>query len=69
MPLTKLRSAARIYSEPNWKQQDPQLPKSIWWLTDATFLGIRIVRPLEVPSQEQMQAYWNNGVEYDVPID
>jgi len=27
------------------------------------------VRPLEVPSQEQMNAYWNNGVEYDVPID
>jgi len=69
MPLTKLRSAARIYSTPEWKQQDPQLPKSIWWLTDATFLGIRIVRPLEVPSQEQMEAYWNNGVEYDVPLD
>jgi len=27
------------------------------------------VRPLEVPSQEQMEAYWNNGVEYDVPLD
>ena len=69
MPLTKLRSAARIFSGPQWKQQDPQLPKSIWYLTDATFLGMRLVRPLEVPAKEEMQAYWNNGVEYDTPID
>ena len=43
--------------------QDPQLPKSIWYLTDAQFLGFRIVRPLSVPSPEEMQKYWNNGVE------
>ena len=69
IPLSKLRSAARIFSGPHWKQQDPQLPKSIWYLTDATFLGMRPVRPLEVPTKEEMQAYWNNCVEYDVPID
>jgi len=64
-----MRSSARIFSGPNWKQQDPQLPKSIWYLTDATFMGMRIVRPLEVPAQVEMKAYWNNGVEYDVPLD
>ena len=69
MPLSKLRSAARIFSTPDWKQQDPQLPKSIWYLTDATFQGMRLVRPLEIPSKEEMKAYWNNGVEYDTPID
>jgi formylglycine-generating enzyme required for sulfatase activity len=68
-PNSSMRSSARIFSDPSWKQQDPQLPKSIWFLTDAIFLGMRIVRPLEVPSPEQMNAYWNNGVEYDVPID
>lgn len=57
-----LRSAARRASEPGWKQQDPQLPKSIWYLTDATWLGFRIVRPLEIPSVEEMFAAWNNGV-------
>lgn len=57
-----LRSAARRHSEPNWKQQDPQLPKSIWYFTDATWLGFRIVRPLEIPSVEEMYAAWNNGV-------
>jgi len=57
-----LRSAARKASDPLWKQQDPQLPKSIWYLTDATWLGFRIVRPLEIPTVEEMYAAWNNGV-------
>ncbi len=57
-----LRSAARKASDPLWKQQDPQLPKSIWYLTDATWLGFRIVRPLEIPTVEEMFAAWNNGV-------
>ena len=57
------RSAARRFSTPQWKQQDPQLPKSIWYHTDAQWLGIRIVRPLEVPPADEMQKLWNNGVE------
>jgi hypothetical protein len=61
----KLRSAARRASDKVWKQQDPQLPKSVWYHTDAQFLGFRIVRPLKVPSAEQMQGYWNSGVEKD----
>jgi formylglycine-generating enzyme required for sulfatase activity/mono/diheme cytochrome c family protein len=59
----KLRSAARTFSDKSWKQQDPQLPKSIWYLTDAQFLGFRIVRPLKVPTPEELQKVWNNGVE------
>jgi formylglycine-generating enzyme required for sulfatase activity len=59
----KLRSAARLASEAGWKQQDPQLPKSVWFHTDAQFLGFRIVRPLKVPSVDEMYAYWNSGVE------
>ena len=58
-----LRSAARRGSEKAWKAQDPQLPKSIWYHTDAQFLGFRLVRPLQVPSAEEMQKLWNNGVE------
>lgn len=60
-----LRSAARIASDPSWKQQDPQLPKSIWYMTDAQFVGFRIVRPLKVPSPEEMKNYWNSGVEQE----
>ena len=60
-----LRSAVRVGSSENWKKRDPQLPKSIWYHTDAFWLGFRIVRPLEIPSPEEMQAYWNSGVEKD----
>ena len=42
----RLRSAARKASNPEWSVQDPQRPQSIWWHTDATFVGFRIVRPL-----------------------
>jgi formylglycine-generating enzyme required for sulfatase activity len=41
-----LRSAARRASNLEWSVQDPQRPQSIWWHTDATFVGFRIVRPL-----------------------
>jgi formylglycine-generating enzyme required for sulfatase activity len=59
------RSAARRGSDRSWKMQDPQLPKSIWYFSDAQFVGFRIVRPLKVPSAEQMQKYWTSGVERD----
>lgn len=61
----KLRIAARRASGPEWKIQDPQLPKSVWYHTDAQFLGFRVVRPLKTPTAEEMQAYWNSGVEKD----
>ncbi|MGC8989755.1 MAG: formylglycine-generating enzyme family protein, partial [Verrucomicrobiia bacterium] len=62
---SRLRSAARRGSDPVWKMRDPQLPKSIWWFTDAKFVGFRIVRPLNVPPPEQLKAYWTSGVERD----
>lgn len=54
-----LRSAARRASEPAWKQIDPQIPKSNWWFPEAPFIGIRLVRPLNAPSKEQIEAYYN----------
>ncbi len=55
------RCAKRRASNESWKQQDPQLPKSMWYLTDAQFLGFRLVRPLKVPSAEEMHTAWNLG--------
>ncbi len=49
----KLRSAARLPSNPDWKEQDPNLPKSAWYMTDALFVGFRIIRPFRVPSAEE----------------
>jgi formylglycine-generating enzyme required for sulfatase activity len=56
-----LRSAARVGSSPAWKAQDPQIPKSIWYFTDAPWLGFRIVRPLKTPPPEEMHRLWNMG--------
>jgi formylglycine-generating enzyme required for sulfatase activity len=41
------RSASRHVSDPDWSVQDPQRPQSIWWHTDATFVGFRIVRAFD----------------------
>jgi formylglycine-generating enzyme required for sulfatase activity len=60
-----LRCSSRVASDPSWKQQDPQLPKSIWYMTDAQWLGFRLVRPVKVPSADEMYRYWNSGVEDD----
>jgi formylglycine-generating enzyme required for sulfatase activity len=54
----QLRSAARVGSTERLKQQDPQIPKSDWWLTDAPFLGFRLVRPQAVPSKSDIERYF-----------
>ena len=46
-PLARLRSAARLGSSEDWNRRDPQSPQSIWWHTDATFVGFRVVRAVE----------------------
>jgi formylglycine-generating enzyme required for sulfatase activity len=55
----------RVPSDPSWKKQDPQLPKSIWYMTDAQWLGFRLVRPAALPSAEVMYRAWNSGFEQD----
>lgn len=64
-PAPALGCAMRAASDPSWKQQDPQLPKSIWYETDAQWLGFRLVRSANIPSVEELYRYWNNGVEHD----
>jgi formylglycine-generating enzyme required for sulfatase activity len=59
----RLRSAARTASNKDWKDQDPNLPQSIWYFTDAQFLGFRLVRPLVEPTAEEKTKIW------DAPID
>lgn len=56
-----LRSAARVASHPDWKKQDPQIPKSIWYFTDATFVGFRIVRPLNEPTAAERKEKWDKA--------
>ncbi len=54
-----LRSAARRAARHEWQASDPQLPKSLWYITDLKCLGFRLVRPKNVPSAEEMHRIWN----------
>jgi len=58
---TALRSAARLASDPAWKQLDPQIPKSNWWFPEAPFVGFRLVRPATPPSKSEIEAYYNQA--------
>ncbi len=68
-----LRSASREGSVEDWISQDPQIPVSIWYLTDALHVGIRLVRPLTEPSEEEKASKWEASLpvmkERAVPLD
>ena len=55
---SELRCAARRASSSAWKRSDPQLPQSIWFLTHARFVGLRVVRPLHPPPRDTWSRYW-----------
>ncbi len=56
--LNDLRSARRRFSDEEWKAQDPQFPQSIWWVTDAPFVGFRVIRPLEAPKTDEEAKFY-----------
>lgn len=54
----ELRSANRFHSDPDWNKRDPQIPKSKWWLTEARWVGFRVVRPLQQPSATEINDFF-----------
>ena len=53
-----LRSARRIQYNEEMRADDPQFPRSIWWLTNAPHVGFRVVRPLNPPkTEEELKQY------------
>ena len=40
----RVTPSTSVRQDPTWNQTDPQVPKSRWWLSDAPFTGIRLVR-------------------------
>ena len=64
-PAERVSCTARVPSDASWKRQDPQLPKSIWYMTDAQWVGFRLVRPSTLPGVDEMYRAWNSGVELD----
>ncbi|HEU4901668.1 MAG TPA: SUMF1/EgtB/PvdO family nonheme iron enzyme, partial [Flavisolibacter sp.] len=53
-----LRPAARRSWLAEWNKRDPQIPKSRWWLTDAYFVGFRVVRPVKQPAPAEAEAFY-----------
>ena len=40
----QIRSASRDYTRTaDWLKSDPQMPKSIWWLSDCNYISFRVV--------------------------
>ena len=42
-PATQLDCVHTVPYDPMWNDSDPQFPKSIWWLADAAYVGLRLV--------------------------
>jgi formylglycine-generating enzyme required for sulfatase activity len=43
-PGARVAPSTGVRQDATWNQTDPQVPKSRWWLSDAPFTGIRLVR-------------------------
>ena len=59
------RDAGGTEDEPDWKDVDPNLPKSPWWYTEEPALGVgmRVVRPLSPPPAAEQRTWWNADLE------
>jgi len=58
----KLCCTSRQASKSKWKRRDPQIPKSNWWNTDASFVGFRVVRSKVQPSKKEIEKYWLEAI-------
>ncbi|MFM7037870.1 MAG: formylglycine-generating enzyme family protein [Planctomycetaceae bacterium] len=71
-PADRCRSAARLGSnDEQWKEYDPNLPRSPWWFTTdpARGVGFRLLRPADAMSREAIEEFWKIDCEdtrYDV---
>ncbi|MCH2200983.1 MAG: SUMF1/EgtB/PvdO family nonheme iron enzyme [Fuerstiella sp.] len=72
LPAEECTATSRMLTvHEEWKDTDPNVPKSPWWFTDdpARGVGFRIIRPLKTVSREQMEEYWkidNESIQWDV---
>jgi formylglycine-generating enzyme required for sulfatase activity len=68
----RCRSAVRMQSnwewtegEKDWKEIDPNLPKSPWWFSEppGRQVGMRVMRPLAPMTEEQKKQVWEPDIE------
>jgi formylglycine-generating enzyme len=59
------RSASRRgSSDDEWRETDPNSPKSPWWFTEPEALGVgfRIIRPLKPAAEADRAKYWDSDL-------
>ena len=54
-----LRSASRKRSGLSLQKGDPQIPKSFWWYTNASFIGFRLVAPAKTLTDQEIKKFWS----------
>ncbi len=62
----QLRSASRLASDEwEWKDSDPNFPKSPWWYTDdpTRGIGMRVFRSYKPLPEEQIKKFWETTSE------
>jgi sulfatase modifying factor 1 len=59
------RDAGGTPDDPDWKDVDPNFPKSPWWYTEEPALGVgmRLVRPFTEPELDEKRRWWEADVE------
>jgi len=55
---------SRLKSTVQWQKRDPQIPKSLWWNTDAPFVGFRLVKPASPPPAEEIEAFFERAIKW-----
>ena len=58
--IEELRCAARFFDETWWRDGDPQMPKSRWWLPQMDLIGFRIASSIN-PGMLKAQEKQNDG--------
>jgi sulfatase modifying factor 1 len=53
--VEELRCAARAFEEKWWRSGDPQIPKSIWWLPEMDFIGVRVARTADKDTEKSQK--------------
>ena len=54
----------RLESTVHWQRRDPQIPKSIWWNTDAPFAGFRLVRTEAPKTMEEVETFFGKAIKW-----
>ncbi len=49
-PVAELTPETTLEYDPSWQARDPQWPKSRWWLSDAPFVGFRVLTTSPLPT-------------------